>query len=71
MKEFLPYLQIIVSVLLIASILLQKGGAAMGSAFGQGEDFHTERRGADKTLFISTIVLSVVFIVLALLNLIL
>jgi len=71
MKEILPYLQIIVSILLVACILLQKGGAAMGSAFGQGEDFHTERRGSDKTLFISTIVLGVLFVALALLNLVL
>lgn len=71
MKEILPYLQIIVSVLLIASILLQKGGTAMGSAFGQGEGFHTEKRGSEKALFISTIALGVIFITLALLNLVL
>ncbi len=71
MNEILPYLQIAVSVLLVASILLQKGGAAMGSAFGQGEDFHTERRGTDKTLFISTIIFGASFVTLALLNLVL
>ncbi len=69
MREILPFLQIIVAALLVAVILMQQGGAAMGSAFGQGEGFHTEKRGAEKTLFISTIGLAVVFVGLALLNL--
>ncbi len=69
MKEILPILQIIISVLLVASILMQKGGAAMGAAFGQGEGFHTERRGSEKALFFTTIILGVIFISLALLNL--
>lgn len=59
----------IVAVLLIAVILLQQGGAAMGSAFGQGSEFHTERRGSEKTLFTFTIALGALFIVLALFNL--
>lgn len=71
MKEILPYLQIIVSIILVTVILLQQGGAAMGSAFGQGEGFHTERRGSEKILFISTVVMAVVFISLAILNLLL
>ncbi len=69
MKELLPFLQIFVSILLVASILMQKGGAAMGAAFGGGEGFHTEKRGSDKFIFQSTIVLGVTFISLALLNL--
>ncbi len=69
METFLPFAQIAVSVLLVTVILLQKGGTAMGSAFGQGEGFHTEKRGAEKTLFSSTIALGVVFIGLALINL--
>ncbi len=69
MKEILPFLQIAVAILLITVILLQKGGAAMGSAFGESEGFHTEKRGAEKTLFTSTIVLGLTFISLALLNL--
>jgi len=62
-------LQIIVSVLLIASILLQQRGTALGSAFGGGEGFYSSRRGFQKKLFWGTIILGAIFIVLALLNL--
>ncbi len=69
MKEIIPFLQIFISILLIASILFQQKGAAMGSAFGEGEGFHTEKRGSEKFLFQTTIVLGVVFIAIAVLNL--
>ncbi len=71
MNEIFPYLQIFVSVLLVTVILLQQGGAAMGSAFGQGEGFHSERRGSEKSLFMATIFLGVAFVSLAIINLLL
>jgi len=68
---FLPYIQITLSVLLIAAILLQRTGASLGGAFGAdnfSSGFHT-RRGIEKTLFNATIVLSVLFALSALINL--
>ncbi len=57
----LPYIQIGLSVLLVASVLLQQTGASMGGAFG-GDNFsasyHT-RRGFERTLFYATMVLGV------------
>ena len=57
----LPYIQLVVSVLLIACILLQQTGAALGGAFG-GDNFsagyHT-RRGSEKLLFYASIALGV------------
>lgn len=57
----LPYIQIVLSVVLIICILLQQTGAAMGGAFG-GDNFsagyHT-RRGSERVLFYATIVLGV------------
>ena len=62
-QAVLPYIQIVLSILLIASILLQQTGAGVGGAFG-GDNFsagfHT-RRGAEKMLFNGTIVLGVLF----------
>ena len=56
----LPYLQIVLSVLLVVAILLQQTGASMGGAFG-GDNFsagyHT-RRGAEKVLFYATMALA-------------
>lgn len=55
----LPYIQIVLSVLLVICILLQQTGASMGGAFG-GDNFsagyHT-RRGSEKVLFYATIAL--------------
>lgn len=58
--------QIIVSLLLITSILLQKRGAAVGSAFGGDGAVYFKRRGAEKKLFIATIILSFLFLALSL-----
>lgn len=67
----LPYVQIVLSVLLIIAILLQNTGASLGGAFGGdnfGSGFHT-RRGLEKTLFHATIILGVLFALTALINL--
>lgn len=72
-SAILPYIQIVLAVLMIASILLQRTGAAIGGAFGGSDNmstaFHT-RRGLEKTLFTSTIVIAVLFAVSALIALI-
>jgi preprotein translocase subunit SecG len=63
-SSILPYIQIAISALLILAILLQQSGAANGGALGGSDNtssvFHT-RRGLEKLLFISTIVLGVLF----------
>lgn len=69
----LPYVQIVLSVLLISAVLLQRTGASLGGAFGAdnfSSGFHT-RRGLERTLFYATIALGVLFALSALLNLLL
>lgn len=59
----LPYIQIILSILLIGGILLQRSEAGLGGAFG-GDAFSStqyERRGAEKTLFRVTLVIGFLF----------
>ena len=60
----LPYIQIVLSIILIALVLLQRSEADLGSAFGGGESLnapsHT-RRGAERFVFISTIVVAILF----------
>lgn len=72
LKGVLPYLQIVISILLVASILLQQRGSSLGGAFG-GDNFsaafHT-RRGLEKTLFQASIWLAVAFVASAFLALI-
>jgi len=70
-KTILLILQIAVPILLIALILLQQRGTALGSAFGgEGGGFYSKRRGLEKKIYYSTIVLGTLFIVISLLNLI-
>jgi len=61
--NFLVVSQIIISILLIIAVLLQNRGSGLSSAFGgSGEGFHT-KRGLEKFLFSSTVVLGTLFIV--------
>ena len=64
--NLLPYIQIILSVLLIGGILLQPSEAGMGGALGGGDSFssgHHSKRGAEKIIFIGTIVVAILFAV--------
>jgi len=67
-SSLLPYIQIALSVLLVAAILLQTSEASVGGAFGGSDGFssgyHT-RRGFEKVLFNSTIVLAILFVLSA------
>jgi len=59
----LPYIQVVLSVILIVCVLLQQTGASLGGALG-GDNFsaayHT-RRGLEKYLFYITIIVGVLF----------
>ena len=68
MKMLLTYLQIIVSVLLIAAILLQSKGTGLGSTFGQSQELFRTKRGMEKILHTGTIVLTALFLVFSLLS---
>lgn len=60
---------IIVSVALIVSVIMQSKGAGLGGLTGADTGgIFTARRGVEKTLFYVTIVLSVVFFVLAIVS---
>lgn len=65
LKHALPWIQIILSVVLIGLILLQRSGAELGGAFGGGDagggSLYT-RRGAERVFFIATIVCGAIFI---------
>ena len=63
-------IQIIISVILITLILIQAKGTGLGSAWGGGGEFYRSKRGVEKTVFISTIIFTLIFLVLSLVNLI-
>ena len=60
---------VIVSVALILSVILQSKGAGLGGLTGADTGgIFTARRGVEKTLFYVTIILSVLFFILAILS---
>jgi len=71
MTSYLLITQAVVSILLIIFILLQQRGSGLGSAFGgDGGTFYATRRGIQSKIFVATIVLGILFIILAILNLV-
>lgn len=53
---------VISGILMVACILLQQRGASLGAGFGSSGELYTTRRGLDKNLFETTIVLAVIFV---------
>ena len=66
MPEFLSIAQTVVSILLVLSILAQNRGTGLSATFGGTGDFYVEKRGAEKILYNSTLVLSALFVGLSL-----
>lgn len=66
--NILPYIQIILSIILIITVLLQQSNGGVGGVLGGGDTsgLHHTRRGFEKFLFITTIVISVLFTLSAL-----
>ncbi|HXK35058.1 MAG TPA: preprotein translocase subunit SecG [Candidatus Paceibacterota bacterium] len=67
MLTILTWVEIIVSVLLILTIILQQRGADVGGALGGGQEggVYFSRRGVEKYLFIATIILAIIFVAAA------
>ena len=63
MNPLLAFGQILVSVALMASILLQARGAGLSAAFGGDSSVYRSRRGIEKRLFQFTIVLTILFVI--------
>jgi preprotein translocase subunit SecG len=69
METFLNIAMIITSIALITSVVLQsKGGGLGGLVGGDTGGVFSARRGIEKTLFRATIVLSVIFFLLAIVS---
>jgi len=65
-KDYLNIAQILVAIVLSVIILLQAKGSGIGTALGGGTSgsFRT-RRGVEKTLFQLTIIVAVIFFIVA------
>ncbi|MFA4872828.1 MAG: preprotein translocase subunit SecG [Patescibacteria group bacterium] len=63
MNNTLSIVQAILAVLLIIEVLLQQRGSGMGMAFGGSGEVYGVRRGAEKFIFIATVVTAVLFFI--------
>lgn len=61
MRNTLLVIQIVISVLLIAAILLQQRGTGLSATFGGEGNVYRTKRGLEKVIFVATIVLAVLF----------
>jgi protein translocase SecG subunit len=62
MTSILNIAQLVIAILMTIGILLQQSGAGLGSAFGGGDSVYLTRRGAEKTIFIATVILAILFL---------
>lgn len=69
MKNTFLIIQIIISLLLSASILLQAKGTGLGSAFGEASEQFRSKRGVEKILFRGTIILASLFLITSIISL--
>jgi len=71
MGNALPIIQIILSIILIVSVLLQQSEAGLGAAFGGSGDagFQHTRRGFEKVLFYTSLIVGILFVLTAILAL--
>ena len=61
MQSMIIYVNIILSILLIALVLVQKSNTDAGGAFSSDSMGTYKRRGLEKTLYQATIIVSVLF----------
>lgn len=69
LARVIPWLQIILAVAITAAILLQRNESGLGSAFGGSEQVAHTKRGIEKGLFVTTVVLAGLFIISAIIAL--
>jgi protein translocase SecG subunit len=61
-------IQLILALLLTGAILMQSSSAGLGAVFGGGGDVQRTKRGVEKKLHHITIILAILFLGIALVN---
>ena len=61
MLKIITIVQIISAILLMGGILLQQRGVGLGSAFGGEGSLYRTKRGVERSIFIGTIIFSIIF----------
>lgn len=62
--------EIVISVLLIALVLIQERSSGLSGVFGgSGDSSYQTRRGAEKVVFIATVIAAVAFVAISIVKL--
>ncbi len=69
MKNIILILQIVTAIGLVISILLQAQGTGLGTTFGEGSEQYRSKRGVEKLLYKATVMITALFLVTSILNL--
>ncbi|MFC1906718.1 preprotein translocase subunit SecG [Chloroflexota bacterium] len=69
MQTYLNIAQIVLSIAIILTVLLQVRGGGLGGIFGNPDTVWRTKRGVEKTLFQLTIVLIVLFLIISIITL--
>lgn len=67
-QTIIDIVQFVSAILLMTAILFQNRGSGLGAAFGGEGNVYRSKRGLEKSLFVLSIILSVIFLVTALIN---
>jgi preprotein translocase subunit SecG len=70
MQTALNITQIVLSVALILTVLLQAHGGGLGGIFGQADTVFRTKRGLEKRLFQLTIILAILFVATSIVSLV-
>lgn len=68
MKLIFNIIQISIAIIVILLVLVQQKGAGLGNVFGGEGNIYTARRGAERIIFIGTIIFSSLFLIIAVVN---
>ncbi len=71
MRTWLAIVQIVISTLLVAAVLLQQRGTGLSATFGGEGNVYRTKRGLEKVIFAATIVLAILFFASAILSIVL
>lgn len=61
--NFFEIVTLVSAILIILLILLQQRGASLGSGTGGSGELYTKRRGLEKSLFVTTVILVCIFVI--------
>jgi protein translocase SecG subunit len=63
MKDVFLTVQIVTALITIVLVVIQSKGTGIGSTFGGDMGFYGTKRGAEKMLFVLTIILASTFVI--------